>query len=310
MNTKTIITQYLLPPFLTNITRKILVRDNQAILSKYIKSGQIPWSEGYGLYKQKIIIETVNSTNMLNLFKDNSNLPENYGYGIDERCVELPWLFANLTINAKCILDAGSVLNHEFIIKHPTFENRKLHIFSLAPEKRCYWKEGVSYFYDDLRNIPIKDNFYDAIICLSTLEHIGCDNTGYIECNNYQESNLEDFSLAMKELYRILKLGGSLFLSVPYGKYQNFGTFQQFDHNLLEQAITVFGETKEVNKTFYKYNSQGWQISKAEECDNCEFVEWYAKALQTHNKPNPIPVEPDHGAAARAVACVKMVKID
>jgi hypothetical protein len=38
---------------------------------------------------------------------------------------------------------------------------------------------------------------------------------------------------------RVLKPGGRLILSVPFGVYQNWGFFQQFDSDLLERAAEV-----------------------------------------------------------------------
>ena len=166
----------------------------------------------------------------------------------------------------------------------------------------------ISYLYHDLREIPIKDDYYDTIICLSTLEHIGCDNTLYTHNDSYQENYPEDFILAMKEMHRVLKPGGSLFLSVPFGVYRHFGTFQQFNRQLLFRAIEAFGEARQIAETFYRYTSEGWQIATSEECAECEYVEWIAKAYQQSQLPSPIPVEPDLAAAARAVACVQLIK--
>jgi len=35
----------------------------------------------------------------------------------------------------------------------------------------------------------------------------------------------------------VLKPGGSLFLTVPFGIYRHFGTFQQFDRKLLSRVV-------------------------------------------------------------------------
>jgi RNA polymerase sigma-70 factor (ECF subfamily) len=54
-----------------------------------------------------------------------------------------------------------------------------IHILSLAPEEECFWQRSVSYLFHDLRNIPIRDDYYDTISCLSTLQHVGCDNSSF-----------------------------------------------------------------------------------------------------------------------------------
>jgi len=143
---------------------------------------------------------------------------------------------------------------------------------------------------------------------LSTLEHLGCDNTIYTQNETYKDDSPEDFVLALKELHRTLKPGGSLLLSVPFGAYRHFGFFQQFDRKLLDRAISAF-DASEVVESFYRYTAEGWQVATAADCAECEYVEWIAKVWQQQQQfPTTIPREPDLAAAARAVACVKLIK--
>ncbi len=302
----------LLPPIVIKAanyaTGRTQKRINEQMLQQYLQNGRVPWSSGYDLYKVDLITQAISDETLLERFRRGESLSPGYGYGVDERCVEYPWLIAHLPDSAKCLLDAGSVLNHGFIVNHPIFDNKKLHILTLAPEGNCFWQKGISYLYDDLRDIPIRNDYYDAIICLSTLEHIGCDNTLHTQDETYRENQLDDFVLAMKELHRVIKPGGVLFLSVPFGVYRYFGLFQQFDRALLSRAVEAFGSASEVTETFYRYTANGWQLATAADCAECEYVEWIAKAWQHQQWPDSIPVEPDLAAAARAVACVRLVK--
>ena len=43
-------------------------------------------------------------------------LPVGHGFRLDERIVEYPWLFSRLPSGAGNLLDAGSVLNYEFLL--------------------------------------------------------------------------------------------------------------------------------------------------------------------------------------------------
>ena len=164
----------------------------------------------------------------------------------------------------------------------------------------------MSYMFSDLRDIPIRDGYYDTIVCLSTLEHIGCDNTVYTQNEIHRENRPDDFVHAMRELRRILKAEGSLLLTVPFGRYRHFGEFQQFDQALLSCAIDAFGCIREVCSTFYRYTANGWNIATSRECADCEYVDW-----GLHPPHDPVlqaRKQPDGAAAARAVACVRIVK--
>ena len=243
---------------------------------------------------------------LLECFRRNEPLPLGYGVGVDERCIEYPWLLAHLHDEPEVLLDAGSALNYDFILNHPVFRSKVIHILTLAPEASCFWQRGISYLFHDLRDIPIRNAYYDTIACLSTLEHVGCDNTLYTYTDADREHLPEDFVLVIHELRRTLKTGGTLFLTVPFGVYRHFGTFQQFDRKLLSRAVEAFGKTSKVTETFYRYTAEGWQLADAADCAACEYVEWITRP---HDQwPNPLPVEPDLAAAARAVACVRLTK--
>jgi len=299
------------PPAIIDLAKYILCKKQKIHVKRYFKNGCVPWSRDYNAYQADFIAKSLADKTLLRTFRCGEPLPPNYGFSLDERCIEYPWFFANLSYDDKNILDAGSTLNYGYIINQPILRNSNLHIMTLVPEGHDFCQNGISYIYNDLRDIPIKDDYYDAIACISVLEHIGLDNTIFANNEAYNENNPEDYVLAMRELRRILKPGGSLFLTVPYGTYQHYGMFQQFDRKLLSNSEEAFGKTINIVESFYRYIKQGWQVSNSQDCANCKYVEWIALHWQhNHDKPfqNPIPLEPDSAAAAHCVACVQLIK--
>jgi len=284
-----------------------LPKSDKCLELAYREGGSIPWSLGYKQGKDRYIGRVLSDSALLGRFQNNNRLPEKFGVGIDERCVEIPWLIGHLQSVAGRVLDAGSALNHEYILNTQPLSRMKMHIMTLFPEKKCYWQRGISYIYDDLRCIPIKDRYYDAIACVSTLEHVGCDNSIYTSNDKYIEDSPEEVIVAVKEIRRVLKPGGTLFLTVPFGRYSHLGWSQQFDSKLLSRVVQAFGATKKVNESYYRYSAEGWQVAEPEDCAECSYVEWISRAWYKNEWPNPIPVEPDYAAAARAVACLELV---
>lgn len=260
----------------------------------YRARGYRPWSPGYFEYKWYYIKKHIEDHNILNIFKSSQELPGKFGVSLDERVVEYPWFFANLPDEKGRLLDAGSALNFDVILRHPKLANKKITIVTLAPESNSFTKLGAEYLYRDIRHLPFKDNQFDYISCISTLEHIGMDNASlYIKDNAFRESNSEDYLVALKELKRVLKPGGSMYITVPYGKYQHLGFFQQFDEGMIRTALRIF-EVYEIN--YFRYDLiSGWQVADSNDCTNLEYL-GYDKVTHTG------------GPGAQGVACIKIIK--
>ena len=272
---------------------------------EYEKRGRIPWSLGYRQARDRFIRQTLGDQALMDLFRENRELPQGFGVGFDERCIEYPWLLSKLPPTREHLLDAGSALNYNSILSHPILSNKKLYVLTLAPEKDCFWRNGISYIYDDLRDIPLRDDYLDAIACLSTLEHVGLDNRLFTYSERDEGHRQDDFLLAISEMRRILKPMGELFITVPYGKHFNFGTFQQFDGQLVKETIARLGPGR-VEKTYFSYSANGWNLSTAEACEGAEYVNWVM--LPPDERPGTFPDQADGAAAARAIACIIFIK--
>jgi SAM-dependent methyltransferase len=258
------------------------------------------WRKGYGFLRSSFIRSVLSNSDLIQAFRLTNRLPSGYGCGMDERCIEYPWFFANASSEAKEYLDAGSTLNTKHLLSRPFWKDKHLTILTLAPESSCLWKLGVSYQFADLRDIPFRDKWFDEIACLSTLEHVGMDNFLFTQAQQHREKSLSDFKKALTEMRRVLKPGGRILLSVPFGRYQNWGIFQQFDEELLEQAAETFRPVHR-DERWYRYSKTGWQISDRRTCkDECYSNFIVNTWTQSAHMP---PLELDLATGARAVVC-------
>jgi len=259
----------------------------------FILNGKKPWSFGYNEYKWKMIEKYLD----FNLFNE-ENFLKNFGFRIDDRIIEYPWFFSRLPKQQGILLDAGSILNYERIISHPLLLNKKIHILTLAPEHHCFWQKGISYVFEDLRNSCYKENYFDWIVCLSTMEHVGFDNTMlYTNDFSKKEYNPLSYLSAVKELHRILKPGGTLYLTVPFGKNKNYGWFQVFDEKMIDDVIKKFFPSS-YTETYFRYLPDGWEKSTRLLSKNATFFD-------IHTQKN---YDSDFAAGSRAVVCLEMVK--
>lgn len=276
-------------------------KSNKALLERFYQQQNIPWSDGYSLHKWKSIEAALHSDEILAIFAQKASLPKAFGWRLDERIVEYPWLFSRLQAANLRSLDAGSALNHAPIVKLLLELKRNLTIITLAPENQAFWKDGISYQYGDLREIPFQDAYFDEIISISTLEHIGWSNEIYGTANDQKRTGT--VLNAALELWRVLKVSGSLYITVPYGLSQDIMVnnqifAKQFDAVMLANLLDCF-PSADIETVFYKYTAAGWQISTQSDCDG----------LSYYNVHLGKPFDSDVAAAARAVCCIRARKV-
>ncbi|HSE30663.1 MAG TPA: methyltransferase domain-containing protein [Pyrinomonadaceae bacterium] len=275
-------------------------------LASYLKSDRRPWREGYDEYREQALQEAIADDSLRTTFINNLPLPAGYGFRLDARIVEIPWVLSLSHQLSGRFLDAGSALNYEFVLNSPALSEKKLTIVTLAPEGQAFWRLGVSYVFGDLRNLDFRDERFDAVACISTIEHVGMDNTMYAhDLDIARRSDPSEFLLALVELKRVLKPGGSLFVSFPFGKYENHGWFQQFDAELLDTLIERFAPARR-NENIFRYYPDGWQRSTRGECKDCEFFDVHTSKY--FDAQSTIEYPADYPAGERALACVELVK--
>jgi SAM-dependent methyltransferase len=263
----------------------------------YVLGKRPPWSPGYYATKKSSIECAIDAAAV----RMGQPLPESFGIAIDERVVEYPWLFDRLRRGDSSlgrVLDAGSTLNHDFILDREPLQKADLTIMTLAPEKRCYWYNGYSYVYGDFRETNFKDGSFDTIICISTLEHVGLDNTLlYTDDLEKAETNKHGFVDAIREFKRILAPGGRCLITVPYGKYENFEWFHVFDKEMIELLVETFAPSS-YDLEYFRYSALGWQ--RATETDVLN-----ATAFDPHSGRGLLD---DRAGCARAIACIQLIR--
>jgi SAM-dependent methyltransferase len=277
------------------------LQKHKIVVNLFFKNGQIPWSEGYATHKEESIVDSISNATVLDEFSK-KKVPANYGYRLDERIVEYPWIFANLKKGKTVFLDAGSTFNFDYLLNNEFIENKDKYIYTFFPESKSYNHKKISYVYGDLRALPFRDSFFEEIVCQSTIEHIDMDNSMY----GYDlKSTLElvtnksyEYLKVIEELLRVLKTDGQLLLTFPYGKFENHGFFQQFDAEMVAQITDKIKNFGSYELTFFKYLPQGWIVASQEECNDSE-------SFNPHTQKGK---KDDFAAHSRAICCVKFIQ--
>ena len=275
-------------------------------LASYLKSDRRPWRTGYSEYKFRYLHDVLHNNSLLKSFREGDPLPNGYGFRLDARVVEIPWVLARLANQTGHLLDAGSALNYEFVLRAPALANMRITIMTLAPEGTSYWWLGVSYVFGDLRDLDFRDECFDAIACISTIEHVGMDNSRYAgAADAARPGDTKDFLVAIMELKRVLKPGGTLYVTFPFGQYENHGWFQQFDTQLMDMLVDAYGPSH-IDQAIFRYDPGGWKLSDRDSCSQCQYFNVHKSKYFDPNSTVEYP--PDYPAGERAVACLGLRK--
>jgi len=186
-------------------------------------------------------------------------------YAQSERVVEIPWTLS-LIDNSKIVLDVGYAYSEERYIK-PLCDMGIQELYGSD------WAEPKQHVTDaingrmktikhDLRDRYPEEfqNFFDIILCVSTLEHVGENNSyWYFKDDKYGLDKNADI-LAMVNMRDALKPGGMLIVTIPYGEYMELDCFKQYDKNTFDRLIEKVGMEVLV-KDYFINNKDGWHNS-------------------------------------------------
>ena len=169
--------------------------------------------------------------------------------GTTERAVEIPWVLSRCG-SEKRILDVGYA--------------NALPVYLLALRDLPQFVHGVDLAAADLswmvrtradaRALPYRADVFDLVLCVSSLEHVGYDNALY---GTPQPAEPDGDARAVNEFERVIRPGGRVLVTVPYGRRERHPGFQQYDAagwaNLVARSRMVVEE-----QACYRLTADGW----------------------------------------------------
>ena len=190
-------------------------------------------------------------------------------------------------------------MNHRPVIAHWQRQFRSsLSIVTLRYEGVAHVSDRVRYEFADLRALPYRDQWFSHVICASTLEHIGMSNVIYGVKGRASDDPTGEAVRALRELFRVTQPGGSLLLTVPFGRRSERQWLRVFDGDILERVIAGSGWSHQSSR-FFRATLQGWREQTQVDVEDAGYNEPPGRGQQT---------APAHVAAAEAVALVEFVR--
>ena len=207
-------------------------------------------------------------------FPKELRLPKDFAKSMPERAVEL--LLATQTYKPGArVLDVGhaNAQKCHLLMLKTLAEPRRLTGIDIAPptyDVGEYYERTIS---GDITRIPEADGSFDVVWCISTIEHVGLDNSAYTT----------DFTLegnadmrAARELLRVVAPGGTLLLTVPYGRSENLGWSRNYDRARWQAMLDNFRPSADVHELYFRHTyGRGWEPAPPEEL---AYVGYYDQA--------------------------------
>jgi SAM-dependent methyltransferase len=150
--------------------------------------------------------------------------------GTTERIVEKAWLMRQLaTLNAgSTILDVGA--NESTLALELASNGYK--VTALDFRRYPLVHPNLQVVQGDICDSGLESDSFDAVILLSTIEHIGL--------GTYGDPKSSTLSIAMGEVYRLLRPAGTLLLTVPFGVSAVTPIHRIFDSADLRELVSQF----------------------------------------------------------------------
>lgn len=195
------------------------------------------WHTAYGLmnhhecndFKDNILLAIV-----LNIKAVNTERLTEYGFALRHLPAECGEL---LDIGSSDSMFPGIVADKGFAVT------------CLDPIAKVAGDSRVKFIEGDIRKTGLSDRQFDVVTCISTLEHIGLPGRyGIIEADPCGERS------AMNEMRRLLKPGGRLILTVPFGQYAMLPLNRVYTH---EGIMKLKGTLHVVAEEYYCIDRDG-----------------------------------------------------
>ncbi len=174
--------------------------------------------------------------------------------GTDERVVEIPWALSRLVASGR-VLEVGYAYAEDVYLAGLLRSGVELVGVDLAERD----VDGMERVTADVRSLPLPDDSVDQVLLVSTLEHVGADNSGYGLAAEADAGSRVD---ALRELGRVLRSGGRLVVTVPLGEPGDHGWFRLDDVAGWTKLFTAAGLFVEEQEA-YELTDEGWRSAPA-----------------------------------------------
>lgn len=241
----------------------------------------------------KEVTTILNYCKKILLNEENHSFSKFLGYKLSERSIETPWVAQIIKeYKIKSILDIGFSLSSldylGLLLELKNNYGLSIHAVDIIDPKRVKTRYPIEWLNDimsinitigDIRDIRLPKRMFDAVNCISTIEHIGFDKptinnskTAFVRKLKPEEvvmSRPENTNkIVIDRLNTALKPDGKLLISVPIGKggaillrdSLGYYTAEWEYNNESWNEIILNSKFELIEQHFFKFNENGiWE---------------------------------------------------
>jgi SAM-dependent methyltransferase len=198
-------------------------------------------------------------------------LPKLYGRKLPERVIELllAWITYRPNIKTLDVGHANAMDCHLQMLAHLAEPKDLTGIDISTPtyDPCLYYGESV---VGDITLAPFLNDSFQLIWCISTLEHIGKDLSSY---NRLQQLGSTDIQ-ALVEMLRIVANGGSILITVPFGKYEDHKWLTNYDTEHLQRLLEWVRPKANCEEFYFRYTDEnGWTSAIPQELESTGYYD-------------------------------------
>jgi hypothetical protein len=201
------------------------------------------------------------------------------GDGLSERVVEVPWALRLLDAQpAGTVLDVGTAFAPVVYKRWLVRLAHRVETLDLAPTTM----PGATSHRGDVRRTSLASDSFDYAVCISTLEHVGLDNSQYGLGGSHDQPDDEQDGLyggpdraghapeeldagdvlALRELGRVAR---RVLVTVPAGRDADMGWQRQYSPRRFRRVVEQAGLSFERLELFVHDPAGGWRAATEEE---------------------------------------------
>jgi ubiquinone/menaquinone biosynthesis C-methylase UbiE len=217
---------------------------------------------------------------------------------LHSRCIEYPYAASQLG-ESKKILDVGTTKSD--IVWINWLDNLPIEVYATDYDNMNTEVQNLKFVQSDVRKLPFEDNYFDKILAVSVIEHIGLEDSQVLE--GTPEVSSEGDIDAIKELKRILKPGGEIIMTLPYSKesFIYHKTARIYSKNEIEKINRLL-KPKSIDYYEYQHSKSKnlyEEFKKPQKSQKTGYFKNLSSKAGKHLKPTYIEVKnlPEHYGA-------------